>query len=735
MNLPIDRPRFLRPADDPTYSTSSHDSNRPILPVTEKKINADQDSHTNFVYNRFNHLSVEDQRRKLPIFQYRNHILYLLEKFQTLVLVGETGSGKSTQLPQYLLEAGYCNNHGRIVVTGPRVAAAVALATRVAFEQGTYCDTNGTVGYAVSFDNKYGPNTKIKYVTEGILLREMFSDPLLTQYSCIVLDEVHERSQLTDIIMGLVKKIMRKRKNLKVVVSSATMDAEFLRDFFNLHKRKKIDPSSNENATSTSAILSVQGRTHPVDIFYAKDPVPDYIKATIDVVIKIHENEPFGDILAFLTGQDEVVSAVKILRDYAEENNNKLNKLTSSKSVKVELAILPMYGSLPHYEQLKVFQIAGKNCRKVVIATNIAETSITIPGINYVIDCGFHKVRYFDSSVFFDNLVVCPISKANAIQRTGRAGRMAKGKSYRLYSEEDFQNMTANISPEMQRSDLSAIVLQLKALGIDNILRFTFPSPPPAKIMLSAIEVLYALGALDNKGQLTNPLGVNMAEIPLRPSLAKTLCISGEFGCLEEILTIVSMMQVENVFIKPGGGQAAINAKIMKRNGFEVAEGDLITMLNVYDAYLKNSNVSNNRRAKKHTKDWCHKMFLNEKALYKVTEIRSSLEKLVTKKFGIKNDNKLMMDGAKMEQILKCLCAGMFMNACYLHHSGSYKTLRGDQANLYISPNSCLYNAQQPQWLLFSDVQSSLNKTYMKDLIVIQREWLTEFAPHYYKES
>ncbi|KAK2586108.1 hypothetical protein KPH14_008387 [Odynerus spinipes] len=330
----------------------------------EDKPDIDVHSSTQFVYNAHHSLALDMQRKRLPIYRNRDHIIYLLEKYQTLVLVGETGCGKSTQLPQYLLEAGWCEDGKIIGVTEPRRVAATSLANRVADERN--CILGTEVGYCIRFDDCTNESTKIKYMTEGILLRELMSDPLLTTYAIIVLDEVHERTLLTDIIMGLLKKIVRKRKSLKIVVSSATVDAEQLRDFFNTNTTK-------DSAKDTAVIMSIEGRLYPVDIFYVKEPVPNYVTSVVDTALKIHETEEPGDILAFLTGLDEVDQAVSLLSEHA--------KLI--KEGKLKLQPLAMYGSLPNNEQLKVFWRAAKDTRKVIVATNIAETSITIPNVVY----------------------------------------------------------------------------------------------------------------------------------------------------------------------------------------------------------------------------------------------------------------------------------------------------------------------------------------------------------------
>ncbi|XP_076636538.1 putative ATP-dependent RNA helicase DHX35 isoform X1 [Colletes latitarsis] len=659
----------------------------------EDKPDIDVHSCTQFVYNAHHSLALDMQRQRLPIFKYKSHIIYLLEKYQTLVLIGETGCGKSTQLPQYLLEAGWCTDGKIIGITEPRRVAATSLANRVADERN--CILGTEVGYSIRFDNCTDERTRIKYMTEGILLRELMSDPLLTSYSVIVVDEVHERTLLTDIIMGLLKKIMRKRRSLKIVVCSATVDAEQLRDFFNTGTIK-----------DTAVIMNVEGRLYPVDIFFVKEPVANYVTSVVDTVLKIHEHEEPGDILAFLTGLDEVDQAVTLLSEHA--------KLI--KEGKLKLLPLAMYGSLPNSEQLKVFWRAAKDTRKVIVATNIAETSITIPNIVYVIDCGFVKVPWFEAETQTNSLVIVPVSKASANQRAGRAGRVRSGKAYRLYVEEAYNELFEATPPEMQRSDLAPAILQLKALGIDNVLRFNFPSAPPSKNLLTGLELLYALGAIDSNGELTTPLGVTMAEMPLEPVLAKSLIVSGEMECSEELTTILAMLQVQNVFIRPAGGQAAIKARVAHRK-FEVEEGDLLTMLNVYTAYEKNK-----------TSNWCQKQFLNYKALRRATEIRMQMHCMM-KRLNIP----LISCDGNVQEILKCITAGLFPKAAYLHYTGVYKTVRGNR-DLYIHPTSCLYTLQQPQWLLFCEVLQT-NKTYMKDITVIQPEWLLELAPHFYERT
>ncbi|XP_050517230.1 probable ATP-dependent RNA helicase DHX35 isoform X1 [Diabrotica virgifera virgifera] len=676
------RPKFLKPSD--TTSFLDRDDSYSV-------------ETTDFVYNRYLSQSIQTQRQRLPIFNNRNHILYLLEKYQTLILIGETGCGKSTQIPQYMIEAEW---PGQIGVCEPRRVAAISLANRVADETGTLVQQD-TVGYAVRFDACYN-KPKIKYMTEGILLREMMSDPLLKGYSAIMLDEAHERSLYTDILMGLMKKILKRRKDLRLIVASATLDAKELQDFFN-------NNTTDDKKNDTAVIMSVEGRQFPVEIFYVAEPVPCYVQASVDSVLKINASKATGDILVFLTGQEEVDRAVRLLNEHAnliEESRKKENMM-----------VLPMYGSLPHHEQLKVFKPPPNGYRKVVVATNVAETSVTIPGIVHVIDCGFVKLKWYNTETHTDSLVVLPISKSSAAQRAGRAGRVRSGNVYRLYTEEEAAKLADNTPPEMVRSNLTYAVLQIKALGIANLLKFSFPSPPPIENLKSALEILYALDAIDIDGELTKPIGYNMAEFALDPLYSKVLLSSGDFGCSEEILTIIAMLQVETVFTKPTSGNSIIRARIQKRL-FEVEEGDLITYLNVFNGFIQ-SEMS---------QGFCHKNFLSYKSLKRVVEIRKRLEKMM-RSYGIPIESCIR----STETIRKCLVKGLFPNAAYLHHSGVYKTIRGD-IELFVHPDSVLYTMPQPQWILFCQVVHT-TKLYMRDLTVIESDWLLELAPHFYYKT
>ncbi|XP_065669629.1 probable ATP-dependent RNA helicase DHX35 isoform X2 [Hydra vulgaris] len=648
------------------------------------------------IYNPNNSLSIQQQRQRLPSFKYRNVVLYLLEKYQTVIISASTGSGKSTQIPQYLYEAGWTNDKKIIGVTQPRRVAVTSVASRVAEEIGTALGRE--VGYSIRFEDCTDKDlTKIKFLTDGYLVREMMADPLLSQYSVLMLDEVHERTLYTDVIIGLLKKILRKRPDLRLIISSATLDADQYQKFFNIKK-------SVDKAEVTSVILEMEGRTFPVDVYYLQAAIPNYVKSAVDTVISIHKTYSDGDILVFLTGQDEVENALQLIQ-------NEINLLPKNMQ---SLLLLPLYGGLPMAEQLKVFQRAPPNTRKVVVSTNVAEASITISGIVYVIDSGFVKLKAYNAASGLDSLVITPISKASADQRSGRAGRVRAGKAYRLYPECEFNKLSLFTIPEIQRTNLASVILQLKSLGISNVLRFNFLSAPPAQLMINGIELLFALGALTEEGNLTEPLGVQMAEFPLNPMLSKMLLCSGNFQCSEEAVTLAAMLQIENVFVVVPNMKNKVTRSKLR---FAAKEGDHLTLINVYRAFIKHGK----------SMDWCHKHFLNYKSLVRVVKVRNQLISIL-KQYDIpivscKDDD---------EAIRKCIISGFFANVAKYHPSGEYRTVR-DNRSLFLHPSSVLSSVTPPPKLLIFNEVLCTSKDYMRDATDIKLSWLLELASSYYE--
>eukprot|EP00123_Amoebidium_parasiticum_P020541 comp5204_c0_seq1/m.1245 comp5204_c0_seq1/g.1245 ORF comp5204_c0_seq1/g.1245 comp5204_c0_seq1/m.1245 type:complete len:699 (-) comp5204_c0_seq1:13-2109(-) len=640
-------------------------------------------------------LRLEQQRQNLPIYRYRDQILYLVEKFSVVIIVGETGCGKTTQLTQYLYEAGWTRGGLGVACTQPRRVACMSVASRVAEEMG--CTLGDKVGYVVRFDAACNPNTAIRYMTDGMLVRETMADPLLSKYSVIMLDEAHERSLHTDILLGLLKKILRKRKDLRLVVASATLDAEEFAEFFETNTTD--DPTKN-----SAAILSVEGRMYPVDLHYVPRPVPDYVKATVETVLSIHRAEPAGDVLAFLTGAEEIDRAVSLIEQQAGAGLGR----------GLSLQVLPLYSTLPQDHQVRVFLPTPRGSRKVIISTNIAETSVTLPNIVYVIDAGFVKLRTYNPKTGVEALVITPISKASAKQRAGRAGRVRPGKAYRLYTEADYLRLPDRTPPEIQRTNLGQVVLQLKAMGIDNVLRFDFMSPPVPEALIRSLDLLYSLGALDTHGKLTVPLGEQIAEFPVEAKLAKMLLVSGDFGCSAEMLTIAAMLQVQDVFVSPPDARREAEKH---RRRFAAKEGDHLTLLNAYKAFLEHPKPN-----------WAYKHFLNHRALKRASEIRRQLEKFLHR-FGIP----IVSCGKDDMAVRKCLVAGFFANAARLCADGSYVTLREGQ-RLAIHPSSVLYGTSPPAWVVFYEVVLTTQE-YMRDVTVIDPEWLPELAPHFYEYS
>jgi ATP-dependent RNA helicase DHX8/PRP22 len=527
-------------------------------------------------------LSIQEQRQSLPIYRLKKELIQAVHDNQVLVVIGETGSGKTTQVTQYLAEAGYTTN-GMIGCTQPRRVAAMSVAKRVAEEFG--CRLGEEVGYAIRFEDCTSPETVIKYMTDGMLLREILVDENLSKYSVVMLDEAHERTMSTDVLFGLLKQLIRRRKDLRLIVTSATLDAEkFSGYFFNCN------------------IFTIPGRTFPVEMMYTKQPETDYLDAALITVLQIHLTEPEGDVLVFLTGQEEIDHACQCLY----ERMKGLGKNVP------ELIILPVYSALPSEMQSRIFDPAPPGKRKVVVATNIAEASLTIDGIFYVVDPGFAKINVYNPKQGLDSLVITPISQASAKQRAGRAGRTGPGKCYRLYTESAYRNeMSPTTIPEIQRINLGLTTLTMKAMGINDLLSFDFMDPPSPQALISAMEQLYSLGALDEEGLLTK-LGRKMAEFPLEPPLSKMLLASVDLGCSDEILTIIAMITTGNIFYRPREKQAQAD---QKRAKFFQPEGDHLTLLAVYEAW----------KAKNFSGPWCFENFIQSRSVRRAQDVRKQL--------------------------------------------------------------------------------------------------------------
>lgn len=613
----------------------------------------------------------------LPIARHRQSLLYLIETFPVTIVVGQTGSGKTTQIPQYLEKAGWCEEGKVVAVTQPRRVAATTVATRVAEEMS--CKLGEEVGYSIRFEDVTSAKTRIKFLTDGLLLREALADPLLSRYSVIMVDEAHERSLSTDVLLGVLKKIKKKRQDLRIVISSATLQAEAFLAFF--CPEGQHENGSKPSKNNEGAIISLEGRMFPVDTHFLEEPAEDYVERAVKTVFDIHTNEPDGDILIFLTGREEIDTATQLIADRAASLHPRAQSLMT----------LPLYAGLTSEQQLYVFEPAPENTRKVIVSTNIAEASVTIDGIVYVVDCGFVKLRAFNPSTGIETLTATPISKASATQRSGRAGRTKPGKCYRLYTQSVYDNLGEMTVPEIQRSNLAPVILQLKALGIDNVLRFDFLTPPPAQLIIRALEVLYSLGALDDYAKLTRPLGTRMAELSVEPMMAKVLLSAPAMGCLSEILSIAAMTSLQGaVWFHHDGEKRATETS---RRKFAVEEGDHLTLLNVYQAF-----VTKGRKESK----WCRNNFLNYKSMTRAVSIRAQLKRYL-ERFGINVDeslptSKTAEDLTSMgERIRKCLTMGYFAHAARMQADGSFQTVNGNVI-LHAHPSSLMFVCISKYW-------------------------------------
>jgi len=577
------------------------------------------------------------------------------------------------------------------------------------------CKLGQEVGYSIRFEDVTSAATRIKFLTDGLLLREALVDPLLSRYSVVMVDEAHERSLSTDILLGVLKKIRKRRPELRIIVSSATLQAEdFLAFFIGSDNVQGTDEEGK-----TGRIVSLEGRIYPVDILYAEAPVEDYVEKAIQTVFDIHTKEPDGDILVFLTGREEIDTAVHAISERSAQLHPRAQSMMP----------LPLYAGLSTEQQMYVFESAPENTRKVIFSTNIAEASVTIDGILYVIDSGFVKLRAFNPTTGIETLTATAVSKASATQRAGRAGRTKPGKCFRLYTEASYQSLEEASIPEIQRSNLAPVVLQLKALGIDNIIRFDFITSPPSQLLTRALELLFSLGAVDSYAKLTKPLGVRMAELAVEPMMAKTLLSAPSFGCLSEILTIAAMTSLGGaVWFHHDGDKKSMETS---RRKFAAEEGDHLTLLNAYQAF-----VTKGRKESK----FCRDNHLNFKSVTRAVSIRAQLKRYL-ERFGINVDETLSNNANKQplavggpdkgEQIRRCLTAGFFAHAAKMQPDGTFRNVaRG--TILHAHPSSLIFN-RKADWVVFHEVMETGNKIFIRDITKIEKAWLLEYAPDFYK--
>ncbi len=648
--------------------------------------------------------SIDEQRKGLPVYAVRDAIVASVRASPVLVVVGETGSGKTTQLPQFLLD-----DLGRpnIACTQPRRVAALTVAQRVAVER--RCVLGEEVGYTVRFDDKTSRQTRLKYMTDGMLLRECLIDPLLKRYDIIILDEAHERTIATDILLGLLKAARERRKgSFRLIIMSATLDVEGYQGFF-----------------PESSAIYIRGRQHPVDVFYLSAPQESYLDALVAAVLQLHHDEREGDILGFLTGQEEIEVAHRLINERIKALTD--SDIDGSRAGRRKLHVVPMYAALPPDKQLLAFEPVPEGDRKVVLSTNIAETSITIPGIRYVVDPGFVKSRSYNPGLGADLLQVLPISKAQAWQRTGRAGREGPGKCYRLFTEEAFMGLKEVAQPEIQRADLASVVLQLKSMNIKDPLTFDFMDPPPKASLIRALELLYGLQALDPLGNLTD-LGRELARLPVDPMFARAIIKSEEIGdgCLQPVIAIVAMISCDaTVFVTPSSAKQEAR---QAHSRFFSPFGDHQTLLAVYQSWRATPQ--------KKRKAWCKDNYINARALTKAHDIFQQILGQCLR--GRDGQTPHSVSAAEFTsepdpvQIRRALVSGLFPHAARRQHNGSYRVIAtGLEVKLH--PSSVLHG-RAPECVVFNEVIKT-TRQYVRGITKIESAWLPELAPFFFANS
>ncbi|GFF71486.1 probable ATP-dependent RNA helicase prh1 [Aspergillus lentulus] len=723
--------------------TSDHPKNK----KHKTKNQAPQGTKHNFTSLREKAKALYETRKNLPIFPHGDEIRQKLRANDVMLLVGETGSGKSTQIPQFLVDERWCRPTkatvtqddgskkeltvgGCIAITQPRRVAAISLARRVAEEMGTPLGSSSPaskVGYSVRFDTSTSPSTRIKFLTEGMLLQEMLHDPSLTKYSAIVVDEVHERGVNVDLVLGFLRNLVSGEKEgrggvpLKVVVMSATADMESLMDFFKegLQARggtKAINGDSDQQDSSQAngedkvSVCHIKGRQFPVKTIYSPAPVHDFVDAALKVIFQIHYKEPMpGDILVFLTGQETVEALEHLVNEYATGMDPALPKVQ----------VLPLFAALPQVAQQRVFLPAPPRTRKVILATNIAETSVTVSGVRFVVDCGKAKIKQFRTRLGLDSLLVKPISKSAAIQRKGRAGREAPGQCYRLYTEKDYLALDETNTPEILRCDLSQALLNMKARGVDDVMGFPFLTRPPRESLEKALLQLLSIDALEESGKISS-IGLHIAKLPLTPTLGRVLLAAAEHGegCLLDVIDIISCLSVENIFLNTTSEEKKEEAEKARRDLYR-REGDHLTMLATVQAYAAENT---DRKA------WAERHMVSHRAMQSVMDVRKQLmaqcrqAKLLPSASDSRNgSNNSATREPSPVLILQSFLHGFSTNTARLVPDGSYRTVVGNQT-VAIHPSSVLFG-KKVEAIMYNEFVFT-NRSYARGVSAVQMDWV-----------
>ena len=660
----------------------------------------------------------------LPVSQRKAEIQKLLSEHQVIVVAGETGSGKTTQLPKMCLELGL-GHLGTIGHTQPRRIAARSVAARIAEELQT--ELGDLVGYKVRFNDQISDNTQIKLMTDGILLAEIQTDRFLNQYSCLIIDEAHERSLNNDFILGYLKQLLPRRPDLKVIITSATIDVERFSKHFN-----------------NAPIIEVSGRTYPVEVRYrpvAEEDDQDQLQGILNAVDEL-QAEGRGDILIFMNGEREI-------RDTAEALQKQNLKHTG---------ILPLFARLSAQEQNKIFHPSGLN--RIVIATNVAETSLTVPGIKYVIDPGTARISRYSYRTKVQRLPIEPISQASANQRKGRCGRVSEGICIRLYSEEDFNNRPEFTDPEILRTNLASVILQMTALGLDDIEAFPFVDAPDKRHIQDGVKLLEELGAIQPKkiklykhdgarfptrakdvsankngtryetsaieseekkqGWELTPIGRQLAQLPVDPRLAKMLLSAVDLGSVYEVMIIVSALSIQDPRERPTEKQQASDEKHRR---FADKKSDFLAFLNLWHYVQEQQKALTKNQFRRQ----CQKDFLNYLRIREWQDIYQQI-RLAVREMGLPINS----EKAEYQQIHTALLSGL-LSHIGLKEAEKQQYLGARNAHFAIFPNSVLFK-KQPKWVMAAELVET-SKLWGRMVAEIEPEWIEPLAEDLTKKS
>jgi len=565
------------------------------------------------------------------------------------------------------------------------------MARRVAQERRT--KVGDEVGYTIRFEDHSSPRTRLRYMTDGCLLRECLGDPDLNNYDVVVLDEAHERSLGTDVLFALMKRALASRAGkLRVLVTSATLDTGAFSAYFN-----------------SCPVLEVPGRTFKIDMHYHPISKTQRVEAAVNVALNLHLREGPGHVLVFLTGMDECEQAVALAQ-------TKLQGLVDSGKEVSDCMIVPLYGMMQSDDQRNVFDEVPEGCRKLIFSTNIAETSLTVADVGYVIDCGHCKQKNFNPKTGMESLMVTEVSQVQAKQRAGRAGRTRDGKCFRLYSEETYLKSFPKVTvPEILRANLASVTLQMKAMGIDDVVTFDFLEPPDRVRLVKSLRVLFLIGALDADGKLTE-LGGRMAQYPLEPQFARCLLAADELGCAGDAVTLVSMLSSEGVWFRPSRQNAdQVRTAAAAQQRFVHGPGDHTTLLHVFRQWEDNHC----------SPEWCKSNYLHHRALRQARDIRSQLCDMMKKaKLPLRASRQGSESG-----VLKALCEGFFMQTARMCSAGGGWLIVNE--NVLVQPEGgSVIDGSNAEWVIYTElVGNTIAHSLMRNVSAVEHAWLRPLLP------